>query len=118
MHPAAGIEICFFLTVLQDRSGPNRLKPMAATATAMVKAIWARYFQLGSNAEADEAAVEGAADGDAAAAAKAVEEVRSCQAHLSSLLCLHGAATVPGTLYACTNSATKLECRSPVAGRQ
>lgn len=81
-HPVAGMKLCSFLTMLQDRSGPNRLKPMAATATAMVKAIWARYFQLGSNAEADEAAEEGAADGDAAAAAKAVEEVRSCQAHL------------------------------------
>jgi hypothetical protein len=102
-HPVAGFleKSCSSITVLQDRSGPNRLKPMAATATAMVKAIWARYFQLGSNAEAAEAAEEGAADGDAAAAAKAVEEVRSCQAHLSALLRLHGAAKVPGTWYAC-----------------
>ena len=62
--------------MLQDRSGPNRLKPMAATATAMVKAIWASYFQLGSSAEADEAAKEAEANGDATAAAKAVEEVQ------------------------------------------
>jgi hypothetical protein len=72
--------------VLQDRSGPNRLKPMAATATAMVKAIWASYFQLGSNAEADEAAKEAEAVDDAAAAAKAVEEVQmlACQPQCSA----------------------------------
>jgi hypothetical protein len=86
--------------VLQDRSGPNRLKPMAATATAMVKAIWASYFQLGSNAEADEAAKEAEASGDATAAAKAIEEVLipACQAQsLPSPCAPQGAAAGPPT---------------------
>lgn len=55
---------------LQDRNGPNRAKPMPATATAMVKAIWRSYFQIQGGA-ADSEAV---ADGDAPLA-KAVEEV-------------------------------------------
>lgn len=59
---------------MKDRSGPNRLKPMPATATAMVKAIWASYFQFGSNADADAAAKEAEAADEAAPAAQAVEE--------------------------------------------
>lgn len=72
--------------LLQDRSGPNRLKPMPATATAMVKAIWASYFQLGSNAEADAVAKEAEA-GDAEPAAKAVDEVPSSACLVSILPC-------------------------------
>lgn len=47
---------------------------MPATATAMVKAIWARYFHIGSAGEA--AAAEAEAAAAAAPAAQAVEEVR------------------------------------------
>ncbi len=50
---------------------------MPATATSMVKAIWARYFQIGSAGEAAaiEAEAAAAAAVDAAPAAQAVEEV-------------------------------------------
>lgn len=57
--------------MLQDRTGPNRAKPMTATATAMVKAIWQSYFTVAQGGQAEEEGVE-AAEGTA----KEVEEVR------------------------------------------
>jgi hypothetical protein len=53
----------------QDVSGPNRAKPMTATATAQVQAIWQQYFTAAPR-------VEDAAGADAAAGpAKEVQEV-------------------------------------------
>lgn len=56
----------------------------------MVKAIWASYFQFGSNADADAAAKEAEATGEAAPAAQAVEEVHpinlgGCQHQVTQL---------------------------------
>ena len=57
---------------MQDVSGPNRAKPMTATATAQVLGIWQQYFAAAPRPEE----VEEAAAADAGAGyAKEVQEV-------------------------------------------
>ena len=58
----------------QDVSGPNRAKPMTATATAQVLGIWQQYFAAAPRPEEEAAAA--AADAGAGQA-KEVQEVRS-----------------------------------------
>lgn len=52
--------VCSSYSVLvQDRVASGKPRPMAATATVMVKEIWQNYFQSGSTKSAGGAAGEG-----------------------------------------------------------
>ena len=45
---------------MKDRAAGGRSKPMTATSTTMVRAVWAGYFGAGKKDEAEEEAAEGA----------------------------------------------------------
>ncbi len=54
------------MPLLQDRAAGKKSKPMTATATTMVKAIWQSYFNVSGQKEGE----EGTAPAEVAPAAK------------------------------------------------
>lgn len=60
---------------MRDRAAGARSKPMTATATTMVKSIWAAYFIVAAKKEEEESAEGAGVDGAAAAQGEVAQEI-------------------------------------------